>query len=81
MYNACVPECMFNRVQLFVNPWTAARQACLSLGFPRQEYWSRLPFPPPGYPPDTRIKPTSTVYCVSCIEDRFFTTSGTRKPL
>ena len=28
-----------------VNPWTVARQAPLSMGFPRQEYWSGLPFP------------------------------------
>ena len=29
-------------------PWTVAHQAPLSMGFPRQEYWSGLPFPPPG---------------------------------
>ena len=29
-------------------PWTVACQAPLSMGFPRQEYWSELPFPPPG---------------------------------
>ena len=29
-------------------PWTVARQAPLSLGFPRQEHWSGLPFPLPG---------------------------------
>ena len=39
-------------VQLFETPWTAARQAPLSRGFPRQEYWNGLPFPPPGDPPD-----------------------------
>ena len=32
----------------FVTPWTAARQAPLSMGFPRQEYWSVLPFLSPG---------------------------------
>ena len=31
-----------------VTPWIIAHQAPLSMGFPRQEYWSRLPFPPPG---------------------------------
>ena len=31
-----------------VTPWTVAHQAPLSTGFPRQEYWSGLPFPPPG---------------------------------
>ena len=35
-------------VQLFATPWTAAHQAPLSMGFPRQEYWSGLPLPPPG---------------------------------
>ena len=30
-----------------VTPWTAARQARLSMGFSRQEYWSELPFPSP----------------------------------
>ena len=33
-------------------PWTVAHQAALSVGFPRQEYWSRLPFPSPGDLPD-----------------------------
>ena len=32
----------------FVTPWTVAHQAPLSMGFPRQEYWSGLPFPFPG---------------------------------
>ena len=35
------------------------RQALLSLGFSRQEYWSGLPFPPPGDLPDPGIKPRS----------------------
>ena len=34
-------------VRLFVTPWTAARQAPLSMGFSRQGYWSGLPFPSP----------------------------------
>ena len=37
----------FSRVRLFVNPQVAAHQAPLSLGFSRQEHWSRLPFPSP----------------------------------
>ena len=36
------------RAQLFGAPWTIACQTSLSMGFPRQEYWSGLPFPPPG---------------------------------
>ena len=35
-------------VQIFVTPWTVTRQAPLPMGFSRQEYWSRLPFLPPG---------------------------------
>ena len=38
----------FSRVRLFETLWTVARQAPLSMGFPRQEYWSGLPCPPPG---------------------------------
>ena len=37
-----------SRVRLFVTPWTVARQAPLSMRFPRQEYWSGLPLLPPG---------------------------------
>ena len=40
-------------------PWTVARQPLLSMGFPRQEYWTKLPFPSPGDFPDPGIKPTS----------------------
>ena len=38
-------------------PWAIASQAPLSLGFSRQEYWSGLPFPPPGDLPHPGIKP------------------------
>ena len=38
-------------------PWTVARQAPLSMGFSRQEYWSGLPFPSPGDLPDPGIEP------------------------
>ena len=37
-----------NHVILFVTPWTIAGQTPLSMSFPRQEYWSGFPFPPPG---------------------------------
>jgi len=40
-------------------PWTVACQASLSLGFPRQEYWSEVPFPSPGDLADSGIKPMS----------------------
>ena len=45
--------------QLFATPWTIACQAPLSMEFSRQEYWSRLPFPTPGYPPNPGIEPES----------------------
>ena len=51
--------CMLSQVQLFVTPWTIVRQAPLSMGFPRQEYWKGLPFPPPGELPNPGIKPAS----------------------
>ena len=41
--------------------WTVAPQAPLSMGFPRQEYWSGLSFPPPGELPNPGIKPESPV--------------------
>ena len=39
--------------------WTVASQAPPSMGFPRKEYWSGLPFPSPGDLPNPRIKPQS----------------------
>ena len=47
----------FNRAGLFCDPWTVAHLAPLSMGFSRQEYWSGLPFPPPGDLLNTGIKP------------------------
>ena len=41
------------------NPWTVASQDLLSMGFSRQEYQSRLPFPSPGDLPDPGIEPAS----------------------
>ena len=42
-----------------VTSWIVTRQAPLSMGFPRQEYWSGLPFPPSGDLPDPGIEPRS----------------------
>ena len=50
---------LLSRVRLFATPWTAAYQAPLSMGFPRQEYWSGLPFPSPGDHPDPGVEPGS----------------------
>ena len=49
---SCLTDC-------FVTPWTVARQAPLSMGFPRQDYWSGLPCPPPGHLPDPGMEPES----------------------
>ena len=56
--HACVLSC-FSRVQLLVTLWTVVRQAPLSMGFSRQEYWSGLPFPSPGDLPNPGIEPGS----------------------
>ena len=55
------PECAqsLSRVWLFVTPWRIAPQALLFVGFSSQEYWSGLPFPPPGDLPNPGIKPRS----------------------
>ena len=52
---------MLSRVQLFATLWTVALQVPLSMGFPREEYWSGLPFPPPEDLPDPGIKSASPV--------------------
>ena len=49
---------MLRHVQLLVTPCFVDCQAPLSMEF-AQEYWSGLPFPPPGDLPDPGIKPTS----------------------
>ena len=57
-WHVCMLSC-FSCVWLFATPWTLACQGPLSMGFPRQEYWSGLPCPPPGDLPDPGIKPAS----------------------
>ena len=49
----------FSHVRLFATPWTVACQASPSVGFFRQEYWSRFPFLSPGDYPNPGIKPGS----------------------
>ena len=55
----CVHAHSLSHVRLFATPWTVAQQAPLSMEFPRQEYWSGLPFPSPGNLPDPGIEPAS----------------------
>ena len=59
-----VHACMlshFSHVRLFVTPWTVACQAPLSMGFSRQEYCSKLPYPPWRDLPNSGIKPAFPV--------------------
>ena len=59
-----------NCVQLFVTPWTVSCQAPLSMEFPRQEYWSGLPFPFPGDLPNPEIKPGSPALQVDSLPSK-----------
>ena len=68
-----VSACVLSSVWLFPNPWTVAHQDPLSMEFSRQEYWSVLPFPPPGYLPNPGIEPESLTLVYG-----FFTTASHR---
>ena len=59
---------------LSATPWTVAHQSPLSIGFPRQEYWSGLSFPSPGDLPNPGIKPVSPG-----LSGRFVTTEPPEK--
>ena len=63
---------MLSQVQLFVTPWTVARQAPPSMGFHRQEYWSGQPLPSPGDLSNPGIEPISPASPPSA--GRYFTT-------
>ena len=67
--------CMLSCVQLCVTLWTVARQASLSMGFSRQEYWSGLPCPLPGDLPNSGIEAAALVS--PALAGGFFTTSAT----
>ena len=70
---------MLSHVQLLATPWTAARQAPLSVGSSRQECWSGLPLPAPGNLSNPGIKPASLVS--PALAGRFFTISITWEAL
>ena len=63
-----------NHVKLFCDPMDCSPPGS-SVGFPRQEYWSRLPFPSPGDLPNPGIEPASPA-----LAGRFFTTEPPGKP-
>ena len=59
----------------FATPWTVIRQAPLSMGFSRQEYWRGLPFPSSGDLPNPQVKPISLT--PPALAGGFFTTNVT----
>ena len=65
-------------VLLFATLWTVAYQAPLSMGFSRQEYWSGLPFSPPGDLLTPGIQPVSPASVA--LAGGFFTTKPLGKP-
>ena len=67
---------MLSHVPTLVTSWTVACQASLSMGCPRQNYWSGLPFPSLGDLPDPGIEPTSPA-----LAGGFFTTEPPGKPI
>ena len=67
----CVHTQSLSHVWLYATPWTVAHSPV----FPRQEYGSGLPFPPPGDLPNPRIEPGC-----SALAGRFFTTVPSGKP-
>ena len=71
--------CMLSHVQLFATPWTVAHQDPLPMGFPRQEYWRGLLFPPPGDLPNPGIQPMSAMPLA--LARGFFTTEAPGKPV
>ena len=65
----------FSRVWLATTLWTVVHQASLSMRFSRQEYWRRLPCPPPGDLPDPDVEPGSLMS--PALAGGLFTTSAT----
>ena len=60
-----------------MTPWTVASQALLSMGFPQQEYWNRLPFPTPGDLPNPGMEPRFPAF--PALSGRFFITVPPRR--
>ena len=60
---ACMHAWSLSCVRLFATLWALSHQAPLSMGFPRQEYWSGLPFPLPGDLPDQGIELNVSFVC------------------
>ena len=73
--NTCV-NFSLSSVLVFATLWTVAHQAPLCMGFPKQEYWSGLPFPSSGNHLNPGIEPTT-----SALADGFFTTEPLGKSI
>ena len=67
VYIICMCAQLLSCIQLSVTPWTTACWATLSMGFLRQEYWRRLPFPSPGNLPNSGIEFGSPAYSTAKI--------------
>ena len=67
--------CVLSHVQLFATPGTAAHNVSLSMGFPRQKYWSGLPLPSLRDLPNPETKLAS-----SALAGRFLATESPEKP-
>ena len=76
-YNILLGAQSLRCVQCCATLWTIVRQAPLSMGFSRQEYWSGLPFPPPWALPDSGSKPSSIC---PALAGGFFTMETPGKP-
>jgi len=77
-YSVGICACVLNHfscIWLFATLWTVTRQAPLSMGFCRQEYWSGLPCPPPGDLPDPGLEPPPLMS--PALAGGFFTISTT----
>ena len=75
VYAFCVLSLSLSYVQLFATPWTVVHHVPLSMGFSRQEFWSGLPFLPPGDLPNPEIELVSPA-----LAGRFFATETPGKP-
>ena len=78
--NSCESESVCcSVVSNSVTPWSIAHQAPLSVGFPRQEYWSGLPFHSPGDLSNSWIQPRSpTLQILYCLSHQVSPKIGTR---
>ena len=72
---ASVHAQLLSCVGLFETPWTVVRQGPLSMGLSRQEYYTGLPFPPPGELPNSGMEPMS-----SALQADFLLLSHQRSP-